>query len=738
MRNQNPTDLRNRIRPLTALISLGAGAVLWLSLSHHLWNVWGLSLARAAALMAVMIPLALLIYLLLGRIQAELRRIPPLRWFLFSAAALLAAAVIVWRVYTPPQSWHRLEIEPLSGQTELIEIKIPVGALPPFADIELPPGWEYRDSMLFAGQPDAEPLAFSFWSPADRPVSLLFIKSPESGTVQIRLDGQTQALDLYDTARGQRQTELDTRYRSLPNALTAPIVAGIDLLAFTLLIVLAWLAQEITQPASAQITPSAARSGWVFHRRPLLILLALALALHTINALAVPLILDVDSPTYLNGAVHWLQYRNLDGVSPQRGVGSTLLFTPVLALWGRNPWGMKLLLHLLGIGCALLGYGIGWRLTHQRWFGFAAGLVTLLTPDLMFYANYVMSDLPNVFFTLLFCWALLGVLQTRKFGWQVGALLTGAYAVLFRSDNTVMLAAGAGFIALQLAWDAIQRQPGRRSLINPVGQFGLACLLTALPLLAWSYHNYRQHGFFGLSNYTGAVLYDGWIYFGESIRTPVTDTDSPAVQAILAAHERQPELSAPAGFRGDTWDDYAILLADGRTSDEAYAVMMQAALDSIQKDPAQTLELLAIKVREGLQPETTATKTYPLPGEQPQPGPIKPHFFDDESVQIPLLIRAQRLVYQVLGDGYRLVYPAWVWFCLSATLLCLFRKPFFAWAPLVAIAFLKVFFPLIIGFGMWRYVVSGIVLIEIFALAGLVTLVKFLGMVSGLRQSRSG
>jgi hypothetical protein len=108
-----------------------------------------------------------------------------------------------------------------------------------------------------------------------------------------------------------------------------------------------------------------------------------------------------------------------------------------------------------------------------------------------------------------------------------------------------------------------------------------------------------------------------------------------------------------------------------------------------------------------------------LPGESPKPQKVKAEYFDSESLQIEPLIRVQRAGYAFLDIFYGRVYPAWVWMGMAALLLSAFRRPFYTWAPLAAMVLLKMIFPLVIGFGMWRYVVAGIVPLEILAFAAI-------------------
>ena len=173
---------------------------------------------------------------------------------------------------------------------------------------------------------------------------------------------------------------------------------------------------------------------------------------------------------------------------------------------------------------------------------------------------------------------------------------------------------------------------------------------------------------------------------------------------------------------GDTWDDYGALIMDGVTSPQAYTLMGQAAMDAIRKDPPQTLRLLAAKIREGLLPINTALDTYPLPGETYQAKAIETQYFDKDRVQIPALIQLQRAIYASLGVSYRTAYQAWMWICVLSLLLGLFRRPFFPWFVLAAMTGIKIFFPLVVAFGMWRYTVSGLTLLFIFPVAAAQTL----------------
>jgi len=106
-----------------------------------------------------------------------------------------------------------------------------------------------------------------------------------------------------------------------------------------------------------------------------------------------------------------------------------------MAPFGRNPWGLKILLHLLALACVPVSYRLGWQLGRRFWFAFIAGLITALIPDLYFYSGFVLSEVPHFFFGLLFCTLLLSALETMTAGWLIAALLVGSFSVLVRSES---------------------------------------------------------------------------------------------------------------------------------------------------------------------------------------------------------------------------------------------------------------------------------------------------------------
>ncbi len=717
------------------VVSILASISIVLSFSHHWLHFWELPLEKQVLLVLFAVPaLALCIRFLLTCIWESCGKIDRRRWFAFLFPALILASGITYYVFSSPVVWHNLEIIPLidsnSKGTQLLEIKVP-GYNVRFSDLKHLEGWEIREGILIANSHTASPIQYSFLAPVNSPVIITFLTSHKNGDVTLILDGEKLKVDLTDSEAGQKLVRMNTHYRfGIPGVAMISMIIGIDWLCFTFLLILIWLIQEIPQTSSTVLSHEN-RDLPITHRTGLLVLLIFAFILHFLNFLAIPLITGPDSPGYLDGAVYWIQHHTLDGVSPVRGPGSTFLFIPVMLLFGRNPWGIKLLLHLFAIACVPVSYRLGWQLSKRRWFAFLAGLIAVLAPDLMFYSNYVMSDVPNAFLGLLFCTLLLSALETFAWRWLIAAMLVGSFSALFRPENISLLVIGTIFLLakmlsewkIQLPAD-IQNQHATRQALNKLWKLGLSVFLAAIPLLAWSVHNYTQNGFSASTNYQAEALYDGWVYYGESSHIPITDQESSAVRIISATYQPQPDTEkdsdAPTGA-----EIYPSLIQHGYTSQQAFAILEQAAKDSIRKNIYLTLKLLDIKIHKSLTPEILLIQTFPLPNEPVGMGSSTSGYFDQEAVSIPPLIYLQRWAYDWLEKWYQYLYPGWLWFSLGMMLLCFYRKPFFVWAPFIVIVATRIFVPTIISMSLWRYAISGVVPLQIFALAGLWSLMDF-------------
>jgi hypothetical protein len=230
--------------------------------------------------------------------------------------------------------------------------------------------------------------------------------------------------------------------------------------------------------------------------------------------------------------------------------------------------------------------------------------------------------------------------------------------------------------------------------------FCLSLIVAALPILGWSAHNQKVYGFFGLSNYASEIFYDGWIYFGDASGLSFTDQNSQAVQAMQAAVNQYPitvtdKKGVPTG-----WEVYPSLIKSGYTMDQSFNLMKQATTDSIQKDWKLTYKLLMIKIKAGIKPETTHMLSFPLPGESARAP--KMGFFDEEKLNIPTLILAQRKIYEYMQGWYDTYFPVWMYLCLAALFFSLYRSPQMPWWALILITVTRIFIPNIMGLSHWR------------------------------------
>jgi hypothetical protein len=160
----------------------------------------------------------------------------------------------------------------------------------------------------------------------------------------------------------------------------------------------------------------------------------------------------------------------------------------------------------------------------------------------------------------------------------------------------------------------------------------------------------------------------------------------------------------------------------GYSRDEGFGLLSTAARDSIMNNWELTRDVLQIKLKEGLTPRTTEMTTYPLPDESGRERrEIESKFFDAESLNIPVLIKLQRAIYDLTQRWYDNLYQYWVWIGLIALYFCLHRKPVLIWGALVLITLSRIFIPDILGNAVWRYTLLGMVLLQMLAITWIIT-----------------
>ncbi|MDW8276888.1 MAG: hypothetical protein RMJ85_02605 [Anaerolineales bacterium] len=691
-----------------------AGTLLFVGLAHHLLNLWEQPGLWILAGLFTLWPLSLAATQIGSRHLSPIwERLPRLTRTVYLLAALLLGGLIAWRTYHLPETYQTLTITAQNGPIALVEIKNDDNPLS-LEEIARESTWQIREDFLQA-LPVSAPLRLNFRAAAGKPIELLLLTSPESGSAQITLNGRSLTLNLREDLPGQTTLRLYADYRGLPGLAFRIFLLGASLFSLASTGFALLLLQHVANASLRHDSPPAK-----VHRRNLLLLLLTGLCVYTFNALTIPLILNPDSHGLLQGSFHLLKYGNLDGVSMYRGPGSTFLFAPVLWMSGNNAWGLKILLHLFALASIFPAYRLGWQLSHSPTIGLLSGLLVVLSPDLLSYTGVVMSDVPNIFFVLTFLSLLISALQDPAPRRVFGALLTGSFAVLLRAENLAMLALGALWL---LAAPFYNWKRTRAFDKQRFGITALATLAAALPILAWSAHNQRVHGFFGMSNYGGEVLYDGWVYYGDALGTRFSHPDSPAIQAIQAVIQAHPiTITDPKGVPTG-WEIYPAMLAAGYTSNQAFDLMGEAALDSIRANPLRAAEILFHKYQHGLTPRLEPLYTYPLPGE-PGFGELwRDEYFYQQTPNLPRLIALRRALDDVLRANYPRLAPIWVSFTLTTVFLSFFRRPWPLWSVHTLITASRILLPLTLGVAFWRYALAGWIPAQITALAWLWLLV---------------
>ncbi|MCG2788178.1 MAG: glycosyltransferase family 39 protein [Anaerolineae bacterium] len=706
----------NKLKPW--LVYALAGIFLFFGIAHHALNFWELPALQMLLIFALFAPmLAALFAFMAHRLSPHLARIPKSHLLLLCLMAAAISFFISWRIHRVPEVFQTVTVAPLNGQVGLLEVKGNFQVIPLYkAAIES--NWQEKDGTYFA-TPDSKALSVSFKAPANKPITILFLSSPQGGAAEVTLNRQSaRQVELINDSNGQVTTRLVSDYRNLPGQLFFALLIVADIVTFELLALGLLLLQEIGQQAQPALAQDKKKQTWM--RTDMVILLGVGLILHVINMLAVPLTLNPDSPAYLRGAVHLVENGNLQGVSSNYGVGSTLLFAPMLWLFGKSPWGIKILLHLIALACIPLFYRLGWQVSKRRSIALISGLVIANSPDIFFYTNYPMTEIPNIFFVLLFCTLLISAIEKMRLPWMISMMLAASFASMLRSENVALI--GIGALALLLSgfwrWYSGNLAEVRRTAFH----VGISILLACMPVLWWSYHNLKYHGFFGMSDYMGQVLYDGWVYYGDASIGSFSAQNSAAVQEIKKVAEQYPPRITDKKGVATSRQIFNSFMEAGYESNQTISVIKTAALDSIQQNPKKTIELLFFKYNKGLQPEFPPKITYPLPGEPQRYGGSE--FFDLDLLVIPALIHIQRAAHQAADTWYSLLYPGWILVCIAALISSSVRKPMTTWTMLIVTIAYKIFMPLTISVSFWRYTLSGFLPVQIIALSWLVLVIS--------------
>ena len=697
------------------VLAVLGGQMLGLSLLHHAVGIWEWDLGRRFATVLLVGLVAMIALIVAAALNwKELTAITPRRWIAFGVPALLISIVLARHIFHAPETEHDLRIVPriesTTGEVRIREIRISYGNTLDLNDLPDQAGWSRQNGLLIAIGEGAGPLHLKFRGPVGELVRISFITSNSSGAAEVGLDGKVLRLNLLGPDGNETRARLEAGYHwGKLNPLFLPFLGVVDSLAILALLAAIWSVHEL---GVARRSPPAAGvvSGIRAHIPGLVLVFAVGLLFHAVSFVSVPLRVSKDGPSYLQGAVSFAEHGNFDGASSYRGPGTTFIFAPSLMAFGRNPIGVKLTLHLLAIGCGPLAYAIGWSLAGRRWVALASGLLTAGSPDLLGYANEVLSEVPDMFFLLLLAATLLYAMRRFSLQSSLACLLAGSLAVLVRPDNSAAFGIGIAFLGLTVLFNqtAPEKTYGRygggrldfRSLL-------ISGVVATLPLIAWSAHNLRIHRFFGISEYVGGVVYDGWIYYGENSGIRLLDRDSSAVREIDATIP----ILVGAGEQPTSWTVYYALLAAGRSSGEAFSLLGRASTDSIRRHPDRAWQVLMLKLQDAPIPAATLPGPwYGHAGSYPY-ADLTSQYFDDEPWLLKTPVDFELWSRDIVQRTYGPFYSLWLAFGILALWLSTYRGPALIWLGYVTLAANALLLPVVVGVASWRYLLPGIMLL---------------------------
>lgn len=403
-----------------------------------------------------------------------------------------------------------------------------------------------------------------------------------------------------------------------------------------------------------------------------------------------------------------------------RGYGLSIFSLPIFWVFNEHStWPIKILFHLWGIGSAILTFLIAWEISKKEWFALITGIFVVLLSDLPYYGNYLLSWAPAAFFVSLFAYFMVKYFITKRILFLYSSGIISSAAVFIRPEYVLLV----GVFGLFTAIEYIQKNPEilKGQLKDHLGflrHFVISVVITLTPLFILSWHNYKNNGFFGLTDFTYAVVYEGTIHSTYKVRQdpPLVNPNSPAVQEIQAAITNVfPELVSILGVSEDypktglNWyrDSWA-LKQNGYSLEEIKELSYQAVLDTVTNQPLRYLELIILKVYQGLR----TTQYQLLESDSPMVPELQRFFTDNENPgdEFTGIKELQILIYK-LRD--KIIKPIYYWRLFSFISLFYFilnKDRFSALGILAAVAFLTSIFPLILGLMSNVYTVPGAML----------------------------
>lgn len=213
--------------------------------------------------------------------------------------------------------------------------------------------------------------------------------------------------------------------------------------------------------------------------------------------------------------------------------GFPLFLSVVFRLFGPSLLAAKAANALLTLLCGVMCSAVGFRLTGSRWLGFAAGLVTVLSPGMVAYSGVIASE---PLYTCLVLGSVYLVLWAQGYQrWGYAGFLAGLATLVRPQAILVPLA-----LAAAPGPQAQHRKPKRWAAV-------ILCLLVALTTVTpWVVRTWRSHGVVAFVSLNGGD--NLWIGHNASAtgryQTPPGKPDTPAGEVANERASRQAALQA--------------------------------------------------------------------------------------------------------------------------------------------------------------------------------------------------
>jgi 4-amino-4-deoxy-L-arabinose transferase-like glycosyltransferase len=218
--------------------------------------------------------------------------------------------------------------------------------------------------------------------------------------------------------------------------------------------------------------------GWVRAHPDLaavLLIVLVAAGIRLAFAFRVPAFVTKDSIEYVQPALALVEGGPFV-LAQRRTPVYPLFMAGSIALFGRDLLAITFAQHLLGIGTAVLTFGIG-RLTFGRWVGLAGGLLAALSSPLLIYEHYLITESTFTFFLILAIFLFVAGLRTRLLRYfALGGLALGLAALTRPVGQAILFVLPLAFLPV-LGW-----RPTLKALALTVACF-------ALLIVPWTVRN---------------------------------------------------------------------------------------------------------------------------------------------------------------------------------------------------------------------------------------------------------